>query len=584
VGATKWHGESDTVPAGCVAGQNPAAGMVVASGSAVVLTISTGPSGPTQVQVPSVTGLTQSAAQSAITAVGLVVGTVTQATSDAVPEGSVISQSPAAGASVAKRFAVDLVISSGPASKPGTTAKIIWVSDGHQTIAGATAPDDQGWVDLLRAQGYTVDDQPPLSPGTGYWQTLDATKLAALEAADLIIISRNTNSGAYANDTTEITQWNNLRAPLLLLQAYLARNSRWLWADSEDMGARQAYYMAKAVDPLHPVFDGVTLDDDGQVVWLDPDVAPGFSSCINTPGAGNGRVIAARPDNGYILIAEWAAGTPFYASSTQTPGGKRMLFSAGTEQTSGTNIGYGVYDLTPEGETMFLNTVDYMLAEANEPASTDSSLVAWWKLDETGGDIAYDSAAQYDGVTYGAPVWLPAGGKIGGALKLDGIDDYVQLPIGSMIASLTDSTFATWVNWSGMGGDWQRVFDFGSGQAVNMFLTPRTVAGGSMRFAITLNGGDNEDQATAPQALATGWHHVAVTIDATGKTDLLYLDGQLKATKTAARYTPSSLGNTTQNWLGRSQYPDPYFNGSLDDFRIYNRALTPAEVAQLATP
>jgi hypothetical protein len=210
----------------------------------------------------------------------------------------------------------------------------------------------------------------------------------------------------------------------------------------------------------------------------------------------------------------------------------------------------------------------------------DPNLVGWWKLDETSGDIVYDSAGQNDGVTYGGPVWQPTGGKIDGALKFDGANDYVQLPIGSVISSLTDSTFATWVNCSGA-SDWQRIFDFGSGQQINMFVTPRAGGVGRMRFAITTAGGGGEDQATAPQALATGWHHVAVTIDAASKTYLLCLDGQVVATKTSARYTPSSLGNTTQNWLGKSQYPaDPYFNSSLDDFRIYDRVLSAKEIEQ----
>jgi hypothetical protein len=46
--------------------------------------------------------------------------------------------------------------------------------------------------------------------------------------------------------------------------------------------------------------------------------------------------------------------------------------------------------------------------------------------------------------------------------------------------------------------------------------------------------------------------------------------------------TPSALGNTTQNWLGRSQPPgDPYPDGALDDFRIYSRALRDHDVQEL---
>jgi len=60
----------------------------------------------------------------------------------------------------------------------------------------------------------------------------------------------------------------------------------------------------------------------------------------------------------------------------------------------------------------------------------------------------------------------------------------------------------------------------------------------------------------------------------------LYLDGHLVGSAVTAKL-PADLGNTTQNWLGRSQWPDPYFNGSLDDFRIYSRALSEAEVRYL---
>jgi hypothetical protein len=215
-----------------------------------------------------------------------------------------------------------------------------------------------------------------------------------------------------------------------------------------------------------------------------------------------------------------------------------------------------------------------------EKPQSDPNLISWWKLDETSGNVANDSAGNRNGTLYGGPVWQPTGGKIGGAIELDGVNDYVQLPIGSLISSLTDSTFATWVNWSGV-GNWRRIFDFGSGTNVNMFLTPRNGTTGAMRFAITTGGGGAEDQATATTALPTGWHHVAVTIDSANKKHVLYLDGSVAAKKTAARYTPSSLGNTTQNWLGKSQYQDPYFNGSLDDFRIYNRALGIDEITQL---
>ena len=81
-------------------------------GSAVNLVVSTGPA---PVQCAERGGLTQAAATTAITAAGLVVGTVTTASSATVPAGTVISESPAAGTSVAAGSAVNLVVSPGPA-------------------------------------------------------------------------------------------------------------------------------------------------------------------------------------------------------------------------------------------------------------------------------------------------------------------------------------------------------------------------------------------------------------------------------------------------------------------------------------
>jgi hypothetical protein len=87
----------------------------VASGSAVALVVS---SGPPQVAVPNVVGLTQAAATTAITNAGLIVGIVTSASSPTVPAGVVISQNPIAGADIIVTSPVDLVVSSGPPAVP----------------------------------------------------------------------------------------------------------------------------------------------------------------------------------------------------------------------------------------------------------------------------------------------------------------------------------------------------------------------------------------------------------------------------------------------------------------------------------
>src|ERR1700690_3041413 len=86
-------GSSATVASGSIISQTPAAGTMVAPNSLISVVVS---SGPAQVSVPNVVGMTQAAATTSLSSVGLAVGIVTPATSATVPTGTVISQSPAA--------------------------------------------------------------------------------------------------------------------------------------------------------------------------------------------------------------------------------------------------------------------------------------------------------------------------------------------------------------------------------------------------------------------------------------------------------------------------------------------------------
>ncbi|MHC4556916.1 MAG: LamG domain-containing protein, partial [Planctomycetota bacterium] len=212
---------------------------------------------------------------------------------------------------------------------------------------------------------------------------------------------------------------------------------------------------------------------------------------------------------------------------------------------------------------------------------TDPNLLGWWKFDEGSGSTAVDWSGYGNHATLrGDPQWVP--GFDGDALDLDGSDDYVVLPIGGVIASLDSTTITTWVDFSNSGGGWQRIFDFGNNTTTYMFLTPRIGTVEPMRFGITIEGGGDPEQVmTAPNTLPSGWHHVAVTINAVTNTHTLYLDGVVVASNAAATLSPSDLGNTTNNWLGRSQWAaDGYLMGALDDFRIYDFAMTADEIPE----
>ena len=171
-------------------------------------------------------------------------------------------------------------------------------------------------------------------------------------------------------------------------------------------------------------------------------------------------------------------------------------------------------------------------------------------------------------------------GKLGNALKLCGNGEYVSLPSG-IVSGLHDFTISAWVNPSANTA-WSRVFDFGTGTNDYMFLT-LSAGGGPIRFAITTAGGGGEQQINGTGTLPLNtWSHVAVTLS--GSTGTLYVNGQAVGTNPNMTLTPSDLGSTNQNWIGRSQYPtDPYLAGTVDDFQVYDRALSASEISDLAS-
>ena len=265
-------------------------------------------------------------------------------------------------------------------------ATIVWVSDNKTPTDGV--PADQLWVDLLEAQGYTVNLDFRNQEG----RSLNAAEIETLNAADLIIISRDTNSGDYANGDTP-TQWNSIETPIIMQVAHIARSNRWLWINTDSYNDSLPPAM-EAMDITHPVFNGVNLDNNNQV-----PVITEASSFPSITDAGNGTLLAKRADNDELWIVEWEAGQEFYAGSGQIAGGRRMLFISGTN--SGVD---GRYNLTADGEIMFLNAVSYMLGaskrvNAYKPVPDDGALYedTWVSLGWSPGDTAVSHDVYFGG-------------------------------------------------------------------------------------------------------------------------------------------------------------------------------------------
>jgi arabinoxylan arabinofuranohydrolase len=293
------------------------------------------------------------------------------------------------------------------------------------------------------------------------------------------------------------------------------------------------------------------------------------------PVAPTGLSATAILDSQVSLIWTAAPGaTSYNVKRSNTSGGPYTTIAPNitiesftdTSVTSGQTYYYVVSSNTLTGES----------SNSNEVIPSD--VHTYLKFDETGGTTASDFTGNgWTGTLVNGPIWTT--GKFGNAVDLDGANDYVSLPTG-VVDGLTDFTIATWVYLDTI-DNWSRIFDFGTGTSVNMFLTPRNSVTGAVRFAITTSGAGGEQQITGSAALPSGvWTHVAVTRGA--GTGILYVNGSEVGRSNSMSLTPDSLGATTQNYIGRSQYSaDACLNGRVDDFRIYADALSAAEAALL---
>ncbi|MBX3435322.1 MAG: carbohydrate-binding protein [Pirellulales bacterium] len=316
---------------------------------------------------------------------------------------------------------------------------------------------------------------------------------------------------------------------------------------------------------------------------LGSTVAPGSGADGNGDGAVNGGDLQVwsssyghKPESAWVQLSwDAAPGAASYNVKRATAsGGPHTTIATGVTGTTFNDTGlpggvgyyYVVSAVGPGGES--LNSAEASLAE----------LHAYLKFDESSGIAAADSAGNgWAGTLVNGALWTS--GRSGNAVDLDGTNDYVSLPAG-IVDGLTDITIAAWVNLDAI-STWSRVFDFGTGTTVNMFLTPRAGDSGTVRFAITKGGAGGEQRINGSAPLPTGsWTHVAVTL--TGATGVLYVDGVEAGRNSSMTISPASLGVTNRNYIGRSQYSDPYLNGRIDDFRIYADALNAAEINALA--
>lgn len=227
--------------------------------------------------------------------------------------------------------------------------------------------------------------------------------------------------------------------------------------------------------------------------------------------------------------------------------------------------------------------------------------VGYWKMDECQGDRANDSSGNnnHGTITIGASgedtigicntsstAWgSGATGKRNSSLSLDGTDDYVDLGTSSQLNPTGSSlTLSAWVYSNTItGSSPRRVISrdadtTGSEPYIIYSLGLNSANQGSVSFELTTGGTRTFLETNANTISASAWYHVAAVYDGTNQ--IIYING---VNTTQGSKTGSITSSSGKNLIGirDATSPKQFFNGQIDDARVYNYALTPTQVKTL---
>jgi hypothetical protein len=213
-------------------------------------------------------------------------------------------------------------------------------------------------------------------------------------------------------------------------------------------------------------------------------------------------------------------------------------------------------------------------AAAAGAAVTPTGLVAAFSFDEGGGTIAADASGNGNTGTVSGAAWT-TGGRNGGALSFDGESDYVTVVETASLDLSTAATVEAWV--------------YPTASSGSRAIVAKERNGGGFPYGLETNAGvpagyvkaGSTVTAAATTAVAAGtWTHLALAYD--GAYVRLYVNGALAASEAASGSLAAS--NDPMRIGGDVTWAE-WFEGRIDDVRVYSRALTAGEVAtDMATP
>jgi glucose/arabinose dehydrogenase len=243
-----------------------------------------------------------------------------------------------------------------------------------------------------------------------------------------------------------------------------------------------------------------------------------------------------------------------------------------------TTVANGTHTLTARARDAATNatTSAPLSVNVSNTMPPPSSPAAAYAFDEGAGTTAADASGHsLTGTLLNGPTW--AAGKYGSAVNLDGVDDYVNLnnPTGLQITA--SMTISAWINSSAFPGDDGAVV---SKRGTNGYQLDTTIDTGprGIGFKLTNSSGGDMIRYGATAMQPNAWYHIAGVYNATNRTMDVYLNGVLDNGSLVGTITSSQQNSTSNVNIGRRAGGGFGFIGRIDDVRIYNRALTVAEI------
>jgi hypothetical protein len=223
-------------------------------------------------------------------------------------------------------------------------------------------------------------------------------------------------------------------------------------------------------------------------------------------------------------------------------------------------------------------------ADAPADAPADASqitegLIAWYRMDVVANGAVADAAGHHDGacVAMACP-GLTGNGRVDGAYLFDGKDELVRVPFAPELNTTTGFTITAWINRNQAGGAGCFVNKIVGDSDANSWQACVSDAAPLTFYSTDANGTHSQPSI----ALDVGrWYHIALRWD--GSTKATYVDGQLEALH-AGISIQFDLNDVAIGGDLDKHAPAAWFDGRIDDVRIYNRALSMDELAALQHP